>query len=321
MFFNSVKKGDNSPIQYITTIVLVFMGYAFGYVNLYSIIWIKMQYDNSIGTDALNEFSKNPDFTILNINQNIGFLILLSIFVFALAGLYLGITFVHKRNFKSLFAFNERIDWRRYFWSTSVWFLILITIEVISFLINPDNYTFQKPTFQFIFLIIISLVILPLQTSFEELFIRGYIFQSIGYNTKNIYIGFIFSIVIFAFMHSGNPEISNYGYFKMMSYYIVAGLILGLLIIYDDRIELAIGVHSATNMFGAVMLTYEGAAIQTASLFKTKEVDPLLLSFQFLIAGIFFIFLASKKYNWKLITKANFYKKLNSNEFKNSDTV
>ena len=321
MFFQNVKKGGNSPIHYLFTIILVFLGYFLGYVNLYSIIWLKMNNDNSIGTESLKKFAENPDFSLLHIDKNMGFLIILLMFIFALAGLYIGIKFFHKRNFLSLISYSEKIDWKRFLWSTGLWLSMLIIFELIIYMLEPQNYTFRKPGLSFIWLIIISILILPLQTSFEELFVRGYIFQSIAFNTKNIKIGLLSSVLIFAFMHSGNPEISGYGFFKMMTFYLIAGIVLGLLVVFDDRLELAIGVHTATNIFGAVFLTYESAAIQTDSLFTTKEIDPLILAFQFLITGAIFMIIASRKYGWKIQNIREYFKNINNNEFKDQDVV
>lgn len=106
-------------------------------------------------------------------------------------------------------------------------------------------------------------------------------------------------------MHGANPEIAKYGIWEMMSYYVFAAIILGLIVIFDDRIELAIGVHTATNMFGALFVTYRGAAIQTDSLFLTTEISPLFQAFEILVLGIVFIAIAKWKYKWDF-TKIKF---------------
>jgi membrane protease YdiL (CAAX protease family) len=85
----------------------------------------------------------------------------------------------------------------------------------------------------------------------------------------------------------------------MMMYYIVAGLLLAVMTIMDDRLELALGVHWATNLFGTVFVNYESSALQTHSLVKTGESNPYLVSMFLSISAIVFLFVCSKKYNWK----------------------
>ena len=89
----------------------------------------------------------------------------------------------------------------------------------------------------------------------------------------------------------------------MMSYYISAGLALGIMTIMDDGLELALGLHAATNIYGALIVSYEGSAIQTDSIFKTSEIDSVLMLIISLVAFGIFIFVAFKKYNWDSLKK------------------
>jgi membrane protease YdiL (CAAX protease family) len=297
-YINNAGKGGNHFYQYIFTVIAVIFGYFIGQIPLYIAIFIKMSNDAGIGTDELNEFAGNPDFSILGIDKNMGFFIILCTFLGALAALYVSIRYIHKRSFLSLFSFEERIDWKRLIWSTLLWFSMLFVVEIILIFLNPDIYIFKPPDYSFIILLAIVILILPFQTAFEELFVRAYIFQSVSYNSKSILIGYILSILVFAFLHGANPEIAKYGIFEMMLYYVFAAIVLGLIVIFDNRIELAIGVHTATNMFGALFVTYKGAAIQTESLYLTTEIDPMLQAFEILILGMVFILIAKWKYKW-----------------------
>ncbi len=304
-YINNAGKGGNHFFQYVFTILVVIFGYFIGQIPMYSAILIKMSSDVGIGTDELNEFSNNPDFSILGIDKNIGFLLILCTFLGALVALYVGLRYIHKRSFLSLFSYEEKIDWKRLIWSTALWFSLLFFVEIFLIMLNPDIYVFKPPDYSFIFLLAIVILILPFQTAFEELFVRAYIFQSVSYNSKNMLIGYIISILVFAVLHGANPEVAKYGIIEMMSYYVFAAIVLGLIVIFDDRIELAIGVHTATNMFGALFVTYKGAAIQTGSLFLTTEINPLLQAFEILILGVVFIAISKWKYKWDF-TKIKF---------------
>jgi membrane protease YdiL (CAAX protease family) len=152
---------------------------------------------------------------------------------------------------------------------------------------------------------LIVVLILPFQTAFEELFIRSYIFQAVGYNTGSIIVALAISTLTFGLLHGFNPEVGKYGFWPMMSYYLIAGLIMGLIVVFDRRIELAIGVHTATNAFGALFVTYKGAAIQTDSIFIIAEINPLFYSLIFMIGGVIFILLAGRKYKWNFEISKN----------------
>ena len=297
-YSDNVAKGGNHLFQYIFTLIIVVFGYFIGQIPLTIAMVFKMKSHVDIGTDELNEFNSNPDFSILHIDKNIGFLLLLCTFLGAIAALYIGIRYIHRRKFRSLFSFEEKIDWKRMIWSTTVWFVMLLIVEIFLMVLNPDIYIFKMPDYSFLLLVAIVFLVLPFQTAFEELFVRGYIFQSVSYNSKSILAGLIVSILVFAALHGANPEIAKYGIMQMMSYYIFAAIILGLIVIIDGRIELAIGVHTATNMFGAIFVTYKGAAIQTDSLFLTTEISPLFQAFEILVLGVIFIIVAKWKYKW-----------------------
>jgi membrane protease YdiL (CAAX protease family) len=219
-------------------------------------------------------------------------------FVFAISALFLSVKYIHKRKILSLFNSANKLDWKRILWGTIVWFVLLAIIEYVLYIVNPENYTFREPDSSYVFLIIISLVILPIQTTFEEVFTRGYILQSVTYNSKRVFLGFIISIIVFMLLHGMNPETSEYGFTPMMTYYFSAALLLGLIVVYDRRLEIAIGVHTATNIFGALIVTYKGAALQTDSLFITSRIDPMVLAFEFLILGAIFLIISGIVYKW-----------------------
>jgi len=132
----------------------------------------------------------------------------------------------------------------------------------------------------------------------EELFFRGYLLQGIGLLVKNRWIPLIITSILFGLIHSSNPEIEKFGFWTMQVYYLSAGLLLGVVTLMDDSLELALGVHAATNFIGAVLVGYDGAALQTDSLFKTETMNATWMTQGFIIAAIIFILICKKKYNW-----------------------
>lgn len=63
--------------------------------------------------------------------------------------------------------------------------------------------------------------------------------------------------------------------------------------------ELALGVHAANNIFGALFVTFEGSVLATPALFKVKEINPLMANIFGVIACILFILLMTKILDWK----------------------
>ena len=89
----------------------------------------------------------------------------------------------------------------------------------------------------------------------------------------------------------------------MQMYYLSAGLLLGIMTIMDDSLELALGVHFATNFFAATLVGFEGASLQTDTLIKAREVDPYLMLISMAVGGAIFLWIAGRKYKWKSLIK------------------
>jgi len=235
---------------------------------------------------------------MLGLNKNIGFLLMILMFGFAMFGLYLVIRFVHQKELLSYITTKARVDFRKILFGFGLWMIISVLLEAISYILSPETYTFRWIPESFIPLLLISLVFLPVQTSFEEFFFRGYIMQGIAFFAKNKWLPILLSSIFFGFVHGTNPEVAKYGFWTMQMYYIVAGLFLALITVLDDGLELALGVHAATNIFGATLFTYEGSVLQTDSLFISNEVKPWLMISGFIIGASIFIFVCFKKYAW-----------------------
>jgi len=61
-------------------------------------------------------------------------------------------------------------------------------------------------------------------------------------------------------------------------------MVLALIALRDGRLELAIGLHAANNVFLALVANYEGSAIATDAVFTARELDPWY-SLVMLVAG------------------------------------
>ena len=101
-----------------------------------------------------------------------------------------------------------------------------------------------------------------------------------------------------------NPEVQEFGVFNMMFYYVSVALFLAIITVLDDGLELAMGVHIATNVYGSLMVSYEGSVLQTPAIFKMLVPHVGLMTIVFFVSALVFYILANRKYQigrwWKL---------------------
>ena len=166
--------------------------------------------------------------------------------------LYLCIEFVHKRKFISLINTACRVDWKRILKGAGIWFAILTVGSLVELIIDPGSVkiTFNPNTF--IFLLLLSLMVFPLQASFEELFFRGYLMQAVGLLTKKPIIPLLITSVIFAALHFWNGSDTITSVDIVLQVFII-GITLGIITLGENRLETAMGVHIANNIFVSVV--------------------------------------------------------------------
>ncbi len=308
-FLSIAKTGNNNFLLYVGMIVFVYVGMYLGSLPTAMVLLKSIKNNPDLGSEDLAAFNSNPDFLAFGIDPNLGFLLLLLSFVLGFFVLFFLFPLIHKRPFKTLITPTEKIDFGRIIFGFIIWLLIGCVIELSQYYLHPESFSFNFELKKFIPLLLLSLLILPIQTSLEELIFRSYLFQGIGninlkMNAKLIIIiAWIITSVLFGAIHGSNPEVQSFGIVPMMFYYIGAGLFLGLLTIWDDRLELALGVHAATNFVGAVLVGYDGAAIQTESLFKTSEINVIHMTIGFYLGAVIFTFICKRKYGWNSFLK------------------
>lgn len=302
MLLNQVYKGLNDWWLYIAGVSFVIVGYMLGQIPLTFVMYKKIASNPAFGSEDLNAFSENMDFAALGIGKNTGFFLLILMFIFAMGALWIVVKYFHKKRMIDLVTPDRPVNYKKIFFGFGLWMVLNLILEFVNYVSSPGDYTFRWSGGSFFVLLLIALICLPIQTSFEELFFRGYIMQGLAYFSENKWVAIVGSSVLFGLIHGMNPEIAQYGFWPMQSYYISAGLFLALITILDDGLELALGVHAATNFFGATFLTYQGSVLQTDTLFTTSYINPWLMLLGFIISASAFIFICAKKFNWPPFT-------------------
>ena len=215
--------------------------------------------------------------------------------------LLLWVKYMHKQTITSLTTARNKIDWKRIWFAFFLWGILSSSLVLIDYyFLTPENYEFNFQLEPFIYLSIIAILLVPLQTSFEEYLFRGYLMQGLGIMAKNRWFPLIFTSVVFGVMHIANPEVETLGY-GILTYYIGTGFFLGIMTLMDEGLELALGFHAANNLFTALLVTADWTAFQTPSILR--DVAEPTLDFIDMILPVFIIFplllfILAKKYKW-----------------------
>ncbi len=292
MFLEKGFLPTNKFWMYLVGSLIIFVASAIGQLPLVIAVLIK---SFKIG----KPFPKTETdiMTFLSLNTTL-FLLLFS-FVVAFFAIILVVKYLHKQTLMSVTTSRERIDWKRIFFSFSLWGIFTVSSTLLMIYLSPDDFVYNFKPIPFLILAIIGIVLIPIQTSTEEYVFRGYLMQGFAVLAKNRWLPLVLTSVIFGTMHIANPEVEKMGYIILV-YYIGTGFFLGIITLMDEGIELALGFHAANNLVGALLITSDWSAFQTNSIFK--DVSEPSAGFEILVP-IFIIFplllfIFSKKYNW-----------------------
>tara|TARA_R110002050_G_scaffold16019_2_gene48991 strand:+ start:85476 stop:86393 length:918 start_codon:yes stop_codon:yes gene_type:complete len=206
---------------------------------------------------------------------------------------------VHSQTITSLTTSRKKIDWKRIFFAFALWGFVTIILTALDIYLKPEDYVFNFKPIPFFTLAIIGILLIPLQTSFEEYLFRGHMMQGIGLMAKNRWVPLVITSILFGVMHLGNPEVTKLG-LGIMVYYIGTGFFLGILTLMDEGLELALGFHAANNLVGALLLTADWTAFQTESLYRDVSVPTLGwdVFIPVLVVYPILLFIFSKIYGW-----------------------
>ncbi|GMN05416.1 hypothetical protein MTsPCn5_08040 [Croceitalea sp. MTPC5] len=223
---------------------------------------------------------------------------------------------VHQQSITSLTTSRKKIDWKRVLFVFSLWSAITIAFTLIDVYGSPDDYVLNFDVSKFLILAVIAILLIPLQTSFEEYLFRGHMMQGIGLLAKNRWVPLFVTSILFGLMHIANPEVEKLGY-GIMVYYIGTGFFLGIMTLMDEGLELALGFHAANNLITALLVTADWTAFQTDSIFKDISEPALgwdVLIPVFIVFPIL-LFILGKKYKWENWKERLFGKVMDENEF------
>jgi uncharacterized protein len=281
--------GKNSHFRYFSSFLL----------NLFFVVIGGVVYVFSIFITGIVN-TQIVDFKELTIKDPLVDLFLSHIlYIFWIIGIWISARTIHKRSLILFVTPYQKINWKRVFFGFIVFFALLAIGQIIDFVLNSEDYKWNDfDLSRFIWLLVAAIFLVPIQTTTEELFFRGFLLQWMGKLVKQpillaIIVGFIFGA-----LHFSNPEMSNSAFWAGLDY-VFTGFILSYIAIRTNSAEFSIGAHAANNMFLCIFLTYENSSYQNIpSLFVLTNVDGMLSTIYSIITSTLF-FIISIHYHKK----------------------
>ncbi|WP_310993782.1 CPBP family intramembrane glutamic endopeptidase [Aequorivita marina] len=295
MYIQQAFKSLHEWWRYLVGFIIIFIASQIGTIPLIVAVALKVFTDGG-NIESLQD--QSVLMTVLDSNLTL-FLMLLS-FAVGLLAVYLVVRFLHKQGFVALTTSRKKIDWGRVLFGFGLITITTLVVTLIDYNSNPENYELQFELVPFIILAVIAIIMIPLQTSFEEYLFRGYLMQGIGVLAKNRWLPLIITSVVFGALHLANPEVDKLGN-VIMIYYIGTGFFLGIMTLMDEGMELALGFHAGNNLITAVLVTADWTVFKTHSIFKDISepsagfdvVAPVLILYPI------FLLIMAYRYKWK----------------------
>jgi membrane protease YdiL (CAAX protease family) len=171
--------------------------------------------------------------------------------------------------------------------------VILLATSVPDILVNSNSYKWTFDLQRFIPYLLVAITLIPLQTTAEEVFYRGWIQQRLENGRRSIW--FISSVngLLFALPHLANPEVNGELLFALLGYG-ASGFMFAWVTMRDKSIGIAVGAHAANNIMAGLFITSVDSALPAASLWTTPAVSWLPAAIISILMIPLFIWLTGK---------------------------
>ncbi len=285
IFLDNVRQGKNTLGSYLKTISITVIGGTI--ITIIFLVLFMILYFLSLRTTPMSaeiNILNNPLILLIFIGVTYGIFSLL---------FYLCLRYIHKKKLITLINTGTKINWLRILKGAALWSGILAAFTLISYIFDNNSLTFNLNPIAFLYLLIISLLVFPLQASFEELFFRGYLMQGFGLLSKKPVVPLILTTLIFGLVHFYNGTTLEMS-ITIAASALILGLMLGIIVLGENGLETAMGVHIANNMFIALFLNSPDSGLgNLPSLFSTPPSNsysgiPLLIAMAVLLIIILF---------------------------------
>jgi hypothetical protein len=265
-YLDLARLGRNEWWRYLVAVITILFAWQIvgSGPSLILILWTML--------DGNPATSVTPEATFTGIPVTVSFVAFMLASWAFLAGIFLAIRFIHLRKFLSLVTPLRKLDWKRLFQGFVVWFVLAAMVAIVESLFHPGRYVLTLDLGAYIPFVLLAVILLPIQTSAEELFFRGYLLQTLGLRIRNIWILSAISGIVFMLPHLLNPE-ARLNFILMGLYYFCIGATMAFITLKDGRLELALGLHAANNLFTGMFANTVVTVLPTPSMFTVMELD------------------------------------------------
>jgi uncharacterized protein len=295
------RTGKTEFWRYIVGFIIIFFG---GYVILGQIpLFFIVHHAESQGYISANDpeaSAKILNPAIMHVDANLIFLAEMFIFVMSMAALIVVVKYIHRKKLITLITSAPSIRWKRMWTAFGVWTVLNVITMGMALLLYPKNFHVVFQLKPFLISLVLALIFLPIQTWFEEFFFRGYIFQRIGQATKTALWPVLITGTVFGLIHLLNPEAEKYGALTVLPQYLLPGLILGLMVAFEEGLEVAMGYHFANNLFGTVAVTSANSAIQANTIWVSDGMLPTFDTLALIFQSFAFLAICWYMYKWNI---------------------
>lgn len=298
-FIAQAYKGYTDWWRYLLGFFFIFFIWQLFSLVQGAFVFLKLSKEG-LSTEEIMLKMGDMDVLMGTLESNLNFFLLLLGFAGGFLAILLVVRFFHNLGLKKIITSRPKIDWKRVGISFSIIALLVSGSVILDYKLSPEDYQLNFQPQKFLILALIGIIMVPIQTTFEELLFRGYLMQGFGTAFKSRAVALIMTSTLFGLMHIANPEVGKLGY-QALIVYIGTGFMLGIITLMDEGLELAIGFHAANNLITALLLTADWTAFKTYSIFKyTGEPSvisdiyvPVFIIYPLLILGF------AKIYKWK----------------------
>jgi len=268
MFFQRAHEGRNAWWRWIVTIVGTVVFWFIGYIPL---LGFAAKEATRLGI-TLDDFLSQP--LPPEADRNLFLLFSLIPFAVAFCALWFFIALMHHKRLLSVMTGRARFDWKRVFLAFALWVIVL---AIGNFVILPPEIRYQFDPASFWPLLVIALLLIPVQTTFEEVLFRGYLMQGVSLLTRSKVAALIVITLLFTALHFDNPEF-NTDYMKGVLTYLSLSLLFGLSAVLDDGLEVPCGIHAANNLFLVLIVSPVDGSFVTNALFAAPLAELMKYS-------------------------------------------
>ncbi len=281
-YLEAARQGRTSLLSYLAGVALILLFWQFLGALPISVL---MVLDGALGPNQ-------PSLEGLFVSQPLpAFLGVMFTFVFFLLGMWVAMRLAHRRRLVTLITPDGKPNWRRFAQGFTAWLALSAAQSLIEAWLHPGRYVWSLDAPRFFSFLLPVLLLIPIQAGTEELFFRGYLLQAFGLKLRSIWLLSLLSGLLFALPHLGNPEVSI-NFWALAFYYFLTGAFLAYITLRDQRLELALGVHIANNLFTALFANYTVSALPTPALFTVGELDATfaVAGYIFSVAAFYLVF-------------------------------